>query len=102
MLPSVKISVYEAILAVDPPTASLFNQVFHHPIRSATSVGLEIHDMNTFWRIELSKLQGDTLTARSALRDDVSIERWLVSFINDVVPTIVLLWYPAVQGVMYE
>ena len=102
MLPSVKLSVYEAIAAVDPAAATAFNRRFFHPDRVNPTLALELHDVNNFWRLELSKLQGDTLRARSALRDDIPIERWLVSFINDVIPCVVDLWYPSVQGGKYE
>jgi hypothetical protein len=97
MTPSVKISVYEAIAAVDPAAAHAFDRRFFHPQRKERTLELELNDVNSFWRIQLSQLSADTLKARSALCSDVSIERWLVMFINDVVPCIVEQWYPSLE-----
>lgn len=98
MTPSVKLSVYEAIAAVEPAAAHAFDRRFFHPPRTNTSLALELNDVNSFWRIQLSQLACDTLTARSALRSDVSLEQWLVAFIKDVVPCIVEQWYPSLEG----
>lgn len=101
MTPSVKLSVYAAIAAVDPAAARAFDRRFFHPERKHPTLVMELNDVNSFWRIQLSQLPVDTLKARSALCSDVSVEQWLVLFINDVLPCVIEHWYPAIdEGVL--
>lgn len=87
-----KTEVSKILDVLSPEIAIEFNRRFAHPQRNSGSESLAVSDLNTFWRIELAKLEQDTITAREALIDNVSGTEWLELFENYVAPTVVLHW----------
>lgn len=87
-----KQSVVEILQSRSQTAANEFSKRFLHPKRTQSNESLLVADLNTFWRIELTKLPQDTISAREALMDNISGLEWLELFERYVAPTVVLLW----------
>lgn len=102
LMAHLKHAVSNILDTLDPSTANAFNRKFVHPARAQQSQSLQLSDLNTFWRIELAKLEQDTIEAREALVDNISSPEWLALFKDYVAPVIVQHWHPEETGVKHN
>ena len=87
-----KQQVVEILAKQSSKKAAEFTRRFQHPQRSNVNEALLIHDLNTFWRLELCALMQNTIPAREALYDNVSGLEWLELFERYVAPTVLQYW----------
>lgn len=85
-------AVVDLLASENPGAATRFTRSFKS---NAANEKEEIHDLNCYWRDQLSQLHASTISARTCLVDDIDSRSWLRHFRQLVLPTIVQHDLPA-------
>lgn len=91
MTSSLTQAVFEILHEESPPCAETFRDRFKC---STTDPKAEQIELNRFWRVELGRVDADTLSERECLIDGLESKAWLGYFRTQVTPTIIRFELP--------
>lgn len=81
--------VYDVLERHSHASAQRWKTRFPFSAKAAEEIPVQLHEVNTFWRIQLGRLPIDTVPQRHCLSDDSVFEDWIRNFEVHVVPVII-------------
>lgn len=84
--------VWESLNSESPELAQRYLDTFPKSQVCTEDLERALKEQNNYWRLTLASLENDTLQARKALVDWLTLDDWFDGFTHDVLPVIKAHW----------